>query len=284
MSEITSHNIGEPPKGLIVALRKILRPLVRLLLSQGITYPYLANLLKSIYVETAVEEFPVDGKRQTDSRISLLSGVHRKDVRRLRNGEEDEDSAAQVVSLGAQLVAHWVGVDEYIDEKGKPLPLPRLEKDSNTGPSFESLVESVSRRDIRSRVVLDEWIRLGVVYVDNNDCVVLNIDAFVPEKGFDEKVYYFGKIIHDHIAAAAENILSSKPPYFDRCVYYNNLAQDSVDELSALSSELGMELLKTINKKALELQKLDSNRPENNKRMNLGMFYFQAEIEQEKLE
>ena len=80
---------GQPPATLVTALRKLLRPLVRLLLSFQVSYPFLSTLLKSIYVDVADQEFSVDGKRQSDSRITLLTGVHRKDVKRLRDEHID---------------------------------------------------------------------------------------------------------------------------------------------------------------------------------------------------
>ena len=190
-SPATTSNLGTPASSLVAALTRLLRPLVKLLLNHGITYPFLADLLKSVYVEVADKEFPVEGKKQTDSRVSLLTGMHRKDVKRLLHVEKRKDSVPAAVSLGAQLVARWTGLAEYLDEQGRPRPLPRLASDG--GPlSFEGLVESVSK-DMRSRVVLDEWLRLGVARIDEEDRVCLNVEAFIPERGFDEKAYYFGR-------------------------------------------------------------------------------------------
>lgn len=69
---------------LVGAVEKILRPMVRVLLTHGLTYTWLTGLLKPIFVEVAMRDFHVPGKAQTDSRITLLTGVHRKDVKRLR--------------------------------------------------------------------------------------------------------------------------------------------------------------------------------------------------------
>lgn len=265
---------GDPPKALITALHRVLRPLVRLLLAQHVTYPYLANLLKSVFVDVAERDFPVEGKRQTDSRISLLTGVHRKDVKRLREEGSSNEAAPATVSLGAQLVARWLGLPEYLDKDGRPRPLPRLRGD---GPdaSFESLVSSVSK-DIRARAVLDEWLRLGVAHTDQDDRVWLNVDAFVPEKGFDEKCYYFGRNIGDHVAAGAHNVLGGTPPFLERSVYYDNLRPESVEELEQMARDLGMQVLHTVNRQALVLQKRDSGRPAAQQRMNFGLYFLSA--------
>src|SRR5690606_16512439 len=135
-------------------------PLVRLMLSFQITYPFLINLLKSLYVEVADQEFAVDGKRQTDSRINLLTGVHRKDVKRLRSEASESLNTPKAISVGAQLIAYWLGSGEFWDASGKPLPLPlRTTNDKSGQKTFDELVELVCKQDIRPRVILDEWLR-----------------------------------------------------------------------------------------------------------------------------
>lgn len=269
-----SQAAGAPPASLIKALRRLLRPLVRLLLANGISYPSLASLLKSVFVEVAAEEFFIEGKPQTDSRISLLTGVHRKDVKRLHHGVLAREAPPAAVSLGAQLVARWTGVPQYLDEEGRPRPLARLASEGGA-LSFEGLVESVSK-DIRSRVVLEEWLRLGVARIDEEGRVYLNAAAFIPEKGFDEKAYYYGQNLHDHLAASAHNLLGQKPPFLDRSVYYDQLSPASVQALAELSEMLGMQALQAVNRRAMELQQQDAESPTANLRMNFGVYYFSA--------
>ncbi len=260
---------------MITALRRLLRPLIKLLLVNGITYPFLTNLLKSLYVEVARDEFLLNGKPQTDSRISLLSGVHRKDVKRLGEESQQEQVAPPTISLGAKLVALWTTNAIYLDEQGLHLPLPRQASEGGA-KSFEGLVSSVSK-DIRSRVILDEWLRIGVAHIDDEDRVCLNTDAFIPENGYDEKAYYFGQNLHDHIAAGAHNLLGQKPSFLDRSVYYNNLSAESVAELAELSKKLGMQTLVAINNRAKELQESDANKANATQRINFGVYYFSAE-------
>ena len=108
----TTNSPGAPPPALVQALRRLLQPLVRLLLRRQATYPFLASLLKSIYVELAEREFGIPGKAQTTSRVSLLTGIHRKDVKRLREQPANPDAPPGNVSLGAQLVLRWTASPE----------------------------------------------------------------------------------------------------------------------------------------------------------------------------
>ena len=276
-----------PSPAFVAALRKALRPLVHLMLARGITYGYVAELLKSLMVEVAVKDFQLTAKETTDSRVSLLTGVHRKDVYRLRHAAPAEgDNMPAVVPLGAQLVAQWQGQAAYLDEQGQPLPLPRYVSEGGA-QSFEGLVAGVNS-DIRSRAVLDEWLRLGLVSLDAERRVCLNTQAFVPPEGFDDKAFYFGHNLHDHAAAAAHNLQGHEPPFMERSVHYGGLDADAIKRLSEQAQKLGMQALLAVNKTALgAIEKAQSagqlespgqpgqiNQP--NQRMTFGIYFYAA--------
>lgn len=264
-----------PPLSLVMALKRLLRPLVRLLLSFSVQYPYLANLLKLAYVEVATREFSLDDRPQTDSRISLLTGIHRQDVKRLRGEIMMDAPPPPVVSLGAQLVSRWLGEVAYLDAKGRPKPLPRLAAQGGDA-SFERLVQTVNK-DIRPRVVLDEWLRLGVAELDNQDRVVLRGEAFIPAHGVEEKLFYFGKVIHDHLAASEHNLTSGQPPLLDRCVYFDQLTEQSAEQLADYARSLASEAMQALNRRALELQQTDAAKPEATHRINFGLYFYRTD-------
>ena len=273
---ITSTPIArsEPSPALRMALRRVLRPLAQLMLANGITLPFLVELLKRVFVEVADSEFRIDGKAQTDSRVSLLSGVHRKDVRRLRGdtSRAQDETAPAAITLGAQLVAAWVTNPPFVDQNDQPRPLPRLASEGGE-VSFEALVTSIST-DIRARAVLDELLRLGVVYLDESLRVCLNTEAFVPQKGFAEKAYYLGHNVHDHLAAAVANLASTKSVFLERSVHYDALSPESIKALAALSATLGMQVLKAVNREASELERNDERSTQPRQRMTLGLYFY----------
>ncbi|MEE2679882.1 MAG: DUF6502 family protein [Myxococcota bacterium] len=270
---------AQPATALVRALRHLLQPLVRVLLRHQVTYPYLANLLKGVYVEMGEEELADASGPANASRLSLFTGIHRKDIRRLRDAPNEGYDPPRAVSLGARLVSQWNGASEVLDARGRPRPLARTPEADESGPCFDDLVASVST-DIRPRAVLDEWLRLGIAEVDANDRVRLASDAFVPSKGFDEKAHYFGRNLHDHLAAAGHNLEGKGAPLLERSVYYDGLTQESVEELAALSEELGMQALQAVNSRALKLQQRDTRR-DGNLRMNFGLYFFRAKKERE---
>lgn len=271
-----------PSPALVLALRRVLRPLVKLMLARGITFPYFAELLKKLFVEVAAQDFRIGVKPATDSRINLVTGVHRKDVSRLRQSIEDEpQSVPSVVSLGAQLVALWMGSSQYLDEAGQPRALPRFFSEGGA-ISFEGLVASVNS-DIRSRVVLDEWMRLGVVGFDEEKRICLNTQAFVPTDGFDEKAFYFGHNLHDHAAAAVHNLTGTRPPFMERSVHYNELSAASVELLAKAAQEQGMKALVAINKSAMAAEVTDKQGNAAGQRMTFGVYFYSAPVDAQRL-
>ena len=111
--------------------------------------------------------------------------------------------------------------------------------------------------------------------VDADGHVVLNAEAFVADQGFEEKVWFFGRNLRDHIAAGAHNLAGETPPQLDRSVYYGHLSRASQQELEALGRELGMAALRQVNQRALELQRRDSERSdEPSHHINFGVYFY----------
>lgn len=267
------------------ALKKILKPLVKLLLSKGITYTALLEALKQIYIEVAEESFKLDNKRLTDSRISLLTGIHRKEVKRLRENLQEEISEPEIkAGISAGIIALWQASEDYTDDKHKPLKLSRNGK----APSFESLVYSVSK-DKHFRSILDDWLHQGIVFLDKEDNVCLSADSFVPDEDEDEKVFFAGRNIHYHLEVINHNLQTKAPandenldpqtaariaPMFDRSVYYKHLSDKSVQVLESKAKENALNSLLEINQLASQLQQKDLQHPNATSAIHFGSYFF----------
>src|SRR6195952_2495331 len=223
MSEIT--DTAPEATSLHAPVARLLRPLVRLFVSRGITFPALTNLLRELYVNVAEYDFALPGKEQTDSRVSLLTGIHRKEVRRLRGAGAPVSAVPAVGSRTSRIIARWMADPAFTDPQGQPLPLPRTAEGS--AASFESLVTGVTR-DLRPRAVLDEWLDRGLAFTDAQDRIVLAEAAYVPRRHDAEgsQLYYFGRNLHDHIAASTANILGEAPRFLERAVHYDGLSAE----------------------------------------------------------
>ncbi len=264
----------QPNDRFLRILRGLLRPLVRLLIARGITAPAVYAVIKEVYIGVAERDFALAERETTDSRISLLTGIHRRDVKALRESPPDAgELARRKTSLLATVIGRWQAGSETTDGQGKPRILPRQ---SDAEMDFETLVRSVNR-DMRPRTVLDELLRQGLVEIDNEDRVSLSEGAVVGPADESQKAVFFAANIGDHIAAAAENLQAEKPPHFERAVFYNRLNVSSVDALETLSRRLGHEALLQVNAVANEQQADDQTTEGPFQRFRFGLYFYRED-------
>lgn len=264
----------EPPPALVRAVRRLLRPLVRGLIAHGFTYTFLTQILKEVFLETAEKDFRSRGERPTDSCINLLTGINRKEIRRLRTDVPTSECTAPSLSLNAKLVRRWMFEREYQDESGAPRPLPRRGQNA-VGPDFDDLVEGVSK-DIRPRAVLDEWLRLGIVSQDATGQLHLNQDVLSPGEGFEGMADYFGTNLHDHLAVSVHNLLRKRPPRLEHAVHYPQASSLAVTGLGTVAQRVGMLALLAFEQEAVKGQVHETTGYGATSRVNFGI-YFHAE-------
>ena len=273
---MNQNGYNKTQAALVKAAILLCAPLVRLLIEKGITFPQFRELMKELYVEVADQHFALDDKKPSDSRIFVLTGIHRKDIKRIRlQGKQEDQQISSSASLSGELVARWSSMPEYLDDKGKPRPLQKSGNDTEAG--FEQLVSSVNK-DVRPRVILDEWLRLNIVRL-KDDYVVLNRSAFVTNKEFKEMAYYLGHNVHDHVASCVSNILSEEEPMLERSVYYASLTENSVNKLNDIASKKGDDLLQHLNKQAIKLYDADKHKDDAKYRIRLGVYWYQTQLD-----
>jgi hypothetical protein len=218
-----------PADAALQSVTYLLEPLVRLLVAKGVTYTALAAALKSVFVNVAIKQAPA-GRKLTDSQISISTAVHRKDVRRLRKEAEYRDAPMkEPVSLASAVFTRWTTDPAWVDERG-PRPLQR-----HGDGSFESLVKGFST-DVHSRTVCDEFIRLGLLDV-SGDTLRLRSDFLVPREDQDQMLRYLAGSLHDHAAAAVQNVLRDGAPSLEQSVFSDAVSSASVPAIEALARE-----------------------------------------------
>ncbi|MBY0339100.1 MAG: hypothetical protein K2X11_20980 [Acetobacteraceae bacterium] len=261
-----------PPPALMAALAQLLRPLLRVLIHFGVTFPAFAALLKRLYVAEAMRGFTLPGRPLSDSRITLLTGVHRKDVSALRDAPPDKVPKPRSVTLAAQVLSRWAGHGAWQAADGTPRPLPR---GGGEVPGFDDLVASVSR-DIRPRALLDELLRSGLVRARPDGLLEMLSAADVPRATPDRLAYYFGRNLADHIAASGHNLVGGQPPHPERALAFDGLSADAVDALRRQAEHLAMDMLLRLNAEAQRLAEEDPPAPGEARRFTTGIYIYSA--------
>lgn len=233
-------------KALFNAIGKLLRPLVRVLLRNGIPYAAFADVAKHVYVEVAAQEFNLPGRKQTNSRIATITGLSRKEVQRIGalEGIGDPIEIVERYHRAARVVSGWMHAARFAGSDGQPLPLPF----EGGEISFVGLVKAFSG-DMPPRAVLDELLQAEIVQRQDDGKFVLLQRAYIPKAGEIEKLGILGTDVAGLIATIDHNIQSvGDDPYFQRKVYYDNLPEEAVAELRGLVAQRGQEFLEVMNR------------------------------------
>lgn len=261
-------------------LRYLLRRLVRIAISSGITYQAFCKLLRSVYFEVATEFEPVKGKPNSDSRVSLLTGLPRREVRALR--ESADAPPAPRPSIERLVLDAWTSSLDFMDANGDMLPLPRTQRQGGA-LSFEALVERVNK-DIRARALLDEWLRKGFVALDEHDRVVL---VQRRSTGVVEGAAGTGLLLSEMVADLLNGFdqvyLHEQPiPGFGfNVVYGHRLTEESAHLICSTAQREGVQLMNRLNRLVVEREALDGHREGASRRIMVGFGTYQADGHQD---
>ena len=173
-------------------LLKALKPLVHLLLEVGIGHREFSEIAKRAFVDVATQKYGIRGRKTNISRVAVMTGLTRKEVKRIRDTEgEDAFSADRIKLVPAGLVLqHWHTDNEYTDSDNRPLRLPFIGNE----PSFTSLVKKYAG-DIPPGAVRTELLKAGAVesqsdgsllalrrefrFVDSEDQLFFSLDRWI---------------------------------------------------------------------------------------------------------
>jgi hypothetical protein len=258
---------------LAAAVRTVLRPLVRILLRNEVPLKTFMEYAKQIYVDVAASEFGVPGRKQTTSRVSLLTGLTRKEVGRLLQPVETLDVDPSRYNRAARIVTAWIRERAFQDSRGRPAKLPF------EGPhrSFTNLVR-LHGADVPARAVLDELIQAGAVERTETGRLHLVTRAYVPRSDSREKLAILGTDVSDLIATIDHNI--THPPekaFFQRKVAYDGLVAECLPELRERAGRRGQSLLEALDR-FMSANDRDANprvSGSGRHRAVLGIYYFE---------
>ena len=262
---------------LIAALAVLLRPLVRILLRHGLPCDVLSTVARQVYVRVATEEFALPGKKQTTSRVSILTGLPRKEVRRILTTPVAEDQeAADRYNRAARVLAGWLRDREFHDEAGEPAALP-VEGNS---ASFGALVRYYSG-DMPVRAMLDELLRVGAVRKTEAGRIRLQARFYVPAQSEADKLHILGTDTADLIATIANNLNPQATPRYQRKVMYDNVPVEAVQEFQRLSANRAQLFLEGIDS-WLSQRDRDINpavQGTGRKRVGISLYYFEDDVQ-----
>lgn len=264
-------------KALRGSVVRIMRPLVRLLLRYGVPYGVFADIAKQVYVDIADNEFGLPGRKQTNSRIAVITGLNRKEVLRIqRLPNIDNQAIEERYNRATRVLSGWRNDSAFKDNSGRSRSLPF----EGGEVSFSRLVNKHSG-DMPARAVLDELKRIGAVEILKNGSIRLKSNIYAPNEEEESKLVILGTDVADLIESVDYNI---DPEHGDSRlqlkVSYDNLPHEAVQEFERLSSHQSVLLLQKFDKwLAAHDRDADQETDGNDRyRAGIGIYYFEEDL------
>lgn len=256
-------------------LRKLLKPLVRIMLRYGYSYREFNHLAKEVFIDVCYDDFTIEGRKMTASRVAVLTGLDRKEIVKLINNRDQlVETGNQPVNRAARVIGGWLQDKDYQTKKGKPKAIPV----KGDGISFQSLVGKYGG-DITAGPILDELLRINAVDYDADNNLTLLAEGYLPLSDELEKLKIIGVSAKDLLTTIDYNLNAPRHPRFQREVVYLNLSQNSINEFKIVSHDKCQKLLLELNEwlaNKLELDKrLETTQPQS--RVGVGIYYIEDE-------
>lgn len=206
--------VFEPSKSLIRgAVRGVLRPIVRLLLKSGWTWKEFAELAKTTYVEVATNEFGLRGRPTNASRVAILTGLDRREVRRQRERLEAEGEAEPAyMSRASRVLSGWHQDPDFLQEDGQPRVLGPGDQ-----PGFETLVHRYAG-DVPATAMLKELRGAGALERLADGRLRVLKRSYIPRALDDAQIRLWGSVLQDVGTTLEHNLTrdAQTPSRFER--------------------------------------------------------------------
>ncbi len=251
---------------------RIFTPLVRMFLRHGIPYKTAADWLRWCYVDVATREFPIPGRKQSKSRVAVITGLTRVDVDRLQKmAPPYEASRYQEYQRAAKVLSGWARDEEFRGSDGKPRRLPF---DGNS--SFSALVERFSG-GTPPRAVLDELVRVRAVRRCDDGSVELISPQYVPVSGQDS-LDHMDILGHAGGALVATIAHNTDPDCVETRLqgqaFNDKIPASALAEVAAHIKQRGRELVFEIDDYLYQCARADSGDGEPTVEAGLGVYFF----------
>jgi hypothetical protein len=243
-----------------------------------VTFTTFSQLAKRVYFQVASEEFALPDRKQSDSRVALITGLTRRDVAALRADAGGDPLPDLDANLATRLINLWANDTRFLTDTGVPKALP-LESRRGSAPSFAQLVREVGG-DIPPRALLDELVRVNCVEVQATRNVRLLQRSYIPANDSPERIEMLGEDVSELAEVIAHNLEAAPhDAYLQQKVVYDNVGEDGVAPLRAELRKLGETFLRRVNKLIASYDRDRNPKAPGGaaKRVVMGVYYSQDE-------
>lgn len=261
-----------------VAVHKVLRPLVRLLIRNGVDCSSFEEEVRRTYASVAMSDFALGNRKPSVSRAATLTGLSRKEVSRLLSLR---DTGPEAAAMGAQnraasVVSGWVRDTDFQDGTTQPRPLSM----EDTASGFPALVRRYGG-DVPPRAVLDELIRVGAAELLSDGRARLTARSYLPARDDAAKIEILGTDVSYLLESIYHNLEHTGPEArYQRKVLYDAVPAEHVAKFKRLAAEQCQSLLESFDRELAQVDRSANPKVSGTGRhvVGVGMFYFEEDL------
>ena len=258
-----------------------LRPIARILLRFSIGFQEFSEISKTAFVDVATNDYGLRGRPTNISRVAVMTGLTRKEVRRIRIKIE---AGNQLVFLKtapmSEIVHRWHGEDEYLDSSGRPLILPF----AGDNATFSSLVRKYGG-DIPPGAMRTELKRVGAVEEDKQGNLKVISRSIHPKRRHDKLITAVVHAIYPLISTVAHNVNPDREEdsWAQINVHTQSIRKGDIPRLRRISFDRLTAVSESIDDLFMAYETLHDNDASNNDESTvaIGVFYFEERGEKE---
>jgi len=257
------------------ACSALLRPIASVLMRTGMTWREFSDLSKGVFVSVASDEFGIRGRPTNVSRVSILTGISRKEVKRQRELlSEERPMKSSKTTDATRLLSQWYQDPDFTGPDGQPLPLPR----SGPAPSFSVLFERFGG-DTPEQTLLKELINAGSVTKTESGQLIANRRYHMPTSVDAGLLRFFGTNLFDHAETLRNNLAGEESDKrFEGFAVDNRIDPEAVDEFTEYVDQRGQQFLEEIDE-WLAAHRLDTNSTNLSPvRLGLGVYAINGQL------
>lgn len=261
-------------QGLLAAYRRLMRPLVRILIRNGVAYGEFSEIAKEVYIDVAASDFKVPHRKMSQARIAILTGLTRKEVARIIGGKNKGDQ--KLISNHnrvTRVLTGWHTDTEYTGPYGLPLELKF--EDPEKSLDFTQLVHRYSG-DMAARAMLDELLRIGVVIETEPGWYKAITRTYTPAIDNPDSLERLAGVVYNFINTVDRNVAEQDPSKrnFERLVFADNgIKKEDLPRFSAYIKKRAQLLLEEIDNWLSQLDPPDPD-DENRIKTGLGIYHY----------
>ncbi len=263
-----------PKQKVLKAFLLALRPIIKILLRYGISFSEFAETLKTVFVDVASAEFGIRGRPTNISRVAVMTGLTRKEVRRLRNKLEVGDDEIKIKSTPISEILHrWHAEDDFLDERGRPSALPF----SDGEKSFSELVRRFGG-DVPPGAMRTELKRVGSIEEDDEGRLRV-VRRIVTPPDMTEKLVT--SLVHGVYPLLSTVAMNTDPQEESKglaqfTVFSKSIRKEDVTRLRRISFDRLKTVAESMDDLLMAYESLsDKPEDETGQTLAVGLFYFE---------